>query len=414
MKKLINTRSFVAALCASAITISACGQAAPPPAAVITAPTADTALIVGQSTSIIGKVTGVGVKQVDIYVDGVKYATLPQSTAPNEFAINVPWTPDLVNTHVLQVKGINAANEVLANASVIVTAKAPVAVATVVSQQPTVAATVPAVVAPTAAPTAGPAAKPTDAPGQLTVTNEFARVRSGPATSNAELGQLKQNEKATVKGKNQDGTWFNIDFSGRDGWVFADLVKFDGDASKLKVVQPAKTAADAPATAAPAADASKPPQTVNSGGLKGLPTAPPVGAAAAATATPAVAPAALLPYSQNMRFAPRDNIGDVPLGFNESKNTALVYEINGARSAELEITTSAGGGTYGPCPVGDIGSVSLQGAVGKRLPLQLPSGQQPFTIDKRGFYLFTIYVTKADGSQTTIPRAVIVDCFKTT
>ena len=57
--------------------------------------------------------------------------------------------------------------------------------------------------------------------------------------------------------------------------------------------------------------------------------------------------------------------------------------------------------------------MSLQSAVNKRVSLQLPSGQLPFTIDKRGYYLFKIYVTRTDGSQTDIPRAVIVDCFKT-
>ena len=412
MKKT-NLPSFVAALVAALITISACGTAVPQPTATITAPTSDTVLIVGQSTPITGKVTGAAVKQVDIYVDGIKYATLPQSTAPNEFAVNVPWTPDLVNTHVLQIKGVNTANEVLTQASVIVSAKAPVSGATSAPGEATVVATVPAVAQPTVASTAGPVAKPTEALSQLTVTNDFVRVRSGPATSYTELGQLKQNDKATVKGKSADGNWFNIDFNGKDGWVFGELVKFDGDASKLPVVQPAKTVADT--LPAATSDTTKPASVVKPALLQGLATAPPVEAPpAAAAASATVAPAALLPYRQNMRFYPRDNIGDVPLGYNgEGQNSALVWEIDGARSAELEITTAAGGGTYAPCPVGDMGSVSLQSAVGKRMAIQLPIGKLPFSIGKRGFYLFTIYVTKTDGSQTYIPRAVIVDCFKT-
>jgi hypothetical protein len=42
----------------------------------------------------------------------------------------------------------------------------------------------------------------------------------------------------------------------------------------------------------------------------------------------------------------------------------------------------------------------------------VPSGRFPFTINDKGYYLFTIHVVKADGSTTTIPRNVIVDCFK--
>jgi hypothetical protein len=136
------------------------------------------------------------------------------------------------------------------------------------------------------------------------------------------------------------------------------------------------------------------------------PTAPP------APVAPTVPPAAALPYSQNMRFGPRDDIGDVPLGYNEPKSSNLLYRIEGATSAVLEITSQAGPGIFDQCPAGNLGSVSLQEAVGKRLNLQLPTGSLPFSINDKGYYVFTIYVTKADGSQTTIPRNVIVDCYK--
>jgi hypothetical protein len=120
------------------------------------------------------------------------------------------------------------------------------------------------------------------------------------------------------------------------------------------------------------------------------------------------------PYSQVVRFSPRDDIGDVPLGYGgEAKSSMLVWEVNGARSLELEITAMHVGGIFQNCPAGDLTSVSPQDAVGRRKPLAVPSGSYPFSITGAGYYLFTIYVTKTDGSVTAIPRNVIVDCYKT-
>ena len=109
----------------------------------------------------------------------------------------------------------------------------------------------------------------------------------------------------------------------------------------------------------------------------------------------------------------RDDIGDVPLGYNgEGKSAKLLYKIEGARSAELQITTGDGSGIYENCKAGNLGTVSLQDAVNKRMSLTMPEGSIPFSIEGGGYYLFTIFVVKADGSQTTIPRIVIVDCYK--
>jgi hypothetical protein len=119
------------------------------------------------------------------------------------------------------------------------------------------------------------------------------------------------------------------------------------------------------------------------------------------------------PYSQVVRFVPRDNIGDVPLGYGgEAKSSLLVWEVNGAKSLELEITAMHVGGIFQNCPAGDLASVSPQDAVGRRKPLAVPSGSYPFSITGAGYYLFTIYVTKTDGSTTSIPRNVIVDCYR--
>ncbi|MCS7062159.1 MAG: hypothetical protein RMN25_13485, partial [Anaerolineae bacterium] len=114
-----------------------------------------------------------------------------------------------------------------------------------------------------------------------------------------------------------------------------------------------------------------------------------------------------------MRFSPRDDIGDVPLGHDGPKSSTLVWEVNGAKKLELEIVVKPGPGTYSACPAGDLNSVRAAGFTpGQRVPLSVPSGSFPFTIEGNGYYEFIIHVVKADNSTTFIPRAVIVGCYK--
>ncbi len=227
---------------------------------------------------------------------------------------------------------------------------------------------------------------------RLKADQPFANVRSGPDVSFQRLGQLDATRPAArVKGKNAAGSWWQIEFPGapdNTAWVFGQLVDLTGDANAVPVVQ---------SPAPPGAPQAQP-----------TPTAPQL-----PTATP-LPSSALLPYSQSMTFAPRDNIGDVPLGHNgESKTARVQWNITGATRAELEIQTQPGPGIFSNCPAGNLASITPNDAAGKRIPLALPSGEYEFTIAERGYYLFTIYVVKSDGSTTTIPRNVIVDCYKT-
>jgi uncharacterized protein YgiM (DUF1202 family) len=49
-------------------------------------------------------------------------------------------------------------------------------------------------------------------------------VRSGPGVSYRVLGQLKSGQMVPVVDVNETGSWLQIDFKGRDGWVNADTV----------------------------------------------------------------------------------------------------------------------------------------------------------------------------------------------
>jgi uncharacterized protein YraI len=377
------------------LVVTACGTASAPLTAAITAPTATTPLLVGQSTSITGSAAGSGLKTVEVYVDGVKLSTVDKPTQNNQFDVLVPWAATKPGAHVIQLKGLDDKGTVLITSDAVFITVQPAPATVTPTQPPQPSPTVAPTSAPAAA-TATPAATavPAGASAAPKAENDFVNVRKGPAVAYDKLGTLLKGQNAPAKGKNADGSWWQISFPAAPdgvGWVKGDLVDITGDTSKVPV---------ATAPALPTA----PPQTPTAGA-----TQPP-----AATATSAVPPAALLPYSQNMRFNPRDDIGDVPLGNNgEGKTSNLIWEINGAKSVELEITAMQVGGIFQNCPTGDLSTVSPNNAVGKRLPLQLPSGSYQFSITGKGYYLFTLYVTKADGSTTTIPRNVIVDCYKT-
>ena len=387
-----SARVLTAALAVLVVILSACGGAPAALLATISTPDAATPIQIDKAINITGKVSGGGLKSVDVYIDGVKYATVDTPGQNNEFSVSAPWTPAKAGAHVIQLKGLNDKGEVIvASEALFVTVQGSPATATAPPAPPTAAPTVAA--APTVSVTVATPVPAAAAAGPTVAVKEgdFVNVRKGPAVAFDKVGTLDKGISAPVKGKNTDGTWWQISFPAAPdgvGWVFGQLVIATGDTSKVAVAQ---------APVLPTSAATQPP----------APTSPPP-----AAPTSSLPPSALLPYSQVMRFSPRDDIGDVPLGFNGAKQSTLVWEVNGAKSLELEITVQDGGGIFSDCTAGNLSTISPNAASGKRMPLAVPSGSWPFAIDGKGYYLFTIYVTKADGSQTTIPRNVIVDCYK--
>lgn len=513
MIKMMNKTSAHASLIGLAMTalfvLAACGgPAAVPPTATITLPPANAQVVAGEEVQIAGRVVGSNVKQVDVLINNQKYATVDQPVRPNEFEIIVKWVApaELAGISVIQLKGLDAqGNSVVSSDVVFVTILPPPA------PSPTVEPT------PAAIPTAGP--QPTETPpanagaainnAAATDTrattpdvvllspraeNDFVNVRALPDINAQKIGEVTKGQSVPVRGKNADGTWYQINFpTGPDGagWVLGAVASITGVTTTLPVVTSSAPAAAA-ATLPTNPSGLQPPFVklkagqdfanvrtgpdiayqkvgeltvagVNAAAVKGksangqwwqisfagapgglawvfgqlvdltgdaaavpVVAAPPLlMAAAAPTATPApaqpqptpttiVPPSAVLPYSQNVRFSPRDNIGDVPLGYQgEPKSSTLEWQINGAIKAELEITVMDGPGIFQNCPAGNLASITPNDAAGKRIPLQLPSGRYDFSINDKGYYLFKIYVVKSDGTTTDIPRNVIVDCFKT-
>jgi len=514
MNKISARKSLLGLAMIMVLLLAACGSPAPPPTASITLPAANAQFQAGDEVRIEGKVTGSTVKQVDVFINNEKYATVDQPSRPNEFEVSVTWIApaEIAGTSVIQLKGINDRGEsVIASDAIFITIQAP---------QPTPTPTAEPTLIPTVAPrvTATPeasagtaitdtaAATPTDVGATTPTTptvllsprpeNDYVNVRALPDLTSQQLGQVNKGQSVPVRGRNPDGTWYQINFpAGPDGagWVFAAVASITGVTTTLPVVTP--SVANTPVATVPTnpsglrppfvklkagqdfANVRTGPDTayqkvgeltatgVNAAAVKGksangqwwqiefagapggvawiysqlvdltgdaaavpvaaTPPLPTAAVAATPTATPVpvgpqptptspIPASAVLPYSQNVRFSPRDDIGDVPLGYQGQPKTAtLEWQINGATKAELEITTQQGPGIFENCPPGNLASITPNDAVGKRMPMQLPSGTFQFTIPDKGYYLFKIYVVKSDGTTTDIPRNVIVDCFKT-
>jgi hypothetical protein len=62
---------------------------------------------------------------------------------------------------------------------------------------------------------------------------DSVHVRAGPDTAYGSLGLLLKGQFALVTGKDQYGTWWQIDFSGQYGWVFAGTITLSGDPSSV-------------------------------------------------------------------------------------------------------------------------------------------------------------------------------------
>jgi SH3-like domain-containing protein len=361
--------------------------------AVLTAPAQQFQVTAGQAFRIEGEVKGSVVAKVQVLVNNQPIAVIDQADENGTFPLVIDYQipPNAAGgSSVVQLKGFNAEDAMVVSSDPVFIQIAALTPPTATpAPEPTAAPTVPPPTPAADAPTAAPIP---EAARIVNVENDKVNVRSGPGTGYELVGKVLKTEGAPVKGKSEDGTWWQIEYADAKAgmaWIFGELVQFTGDAAAVPIVKVAPPeAAPAEATAAPAA------------------TATPVPA-------PTTAPAALLPYSQADSFAPRNDIGDVPLGHNgEGNSSKWTWTINGAQRAEIEITAPTGVPDVYDCPQGNLAGVQPNSAAGKRVPVNLPTGEFPFTLTEKGYYVFTMYVTKADGGQTSIPRAVIFGCYK--
>jgi hypothetical protein len=258
-----------AGLLAAALTLSGCGlfgSANQPTEVKVTQPTSGSDVKVGQSIVIKGEAKGGAIGQLDIKVDGVRYAEQPSGTADGfpDMSIEAPWTPTSAGQHTIIISALapkTDANpdpkEIGRSETLIVNAQAAAVPPTLTPPPAPTAVPTAAVVAPAATAGAGAgntapgdAAPGSDAPS-LTVTNEFVNVRKGPGVGYDKLGELKQTEKAAVKGRSSDNAWYQVAFQNGTGWVIADYVSPNAAAKSVAVAEapppPVQSQAPAPA-----------------------------------------------------------------------------------------------------------------------------------------------------------------------
>ena len=418
-----RSKQSLAALMVMAIFLTACSTAGVPLEAKVLEPAMNANFKVGDTIKVTGRATGANVKKVELHINGAMYAAVDIPVKDSEYEISVDYPPQQAVTTIILVKGVNDKGEAITTSDPVFVnvtgdvaptppppaepTQPPQAVAPTQSPPPTAASNP----APAGDATATPGAAAPNAPtaaapagASVAPSGEFANVRTGPGVAYDRVGQINTGQSVQVKGKNADGTWFQVAFADAPGgvaWVFNEVVKFTGDASKLTVQQapPAPTAA--PQAAAPAAPAA-PAQPVQ---VVPLATTPPV-----APAAPNVPPSALLPYQHSdLFFEPRNSLDWDALKLGEQSNATVT--VNGATKLEIQIDGATPPGIY-DCPAGQTGAISPQDAAGKRLGLPVPQPKYPFSISQRGYYIVTIFVTKLDGSTETIPRGIAVDCYK--
>jgi len=132
---------------------------------------------------------------------------------------------------------------------------------------------------------------------------------------------------------------------------------------------------------------------------------------------PTAEPWVISPYSATVRFLPRNDYGVIALGslLTETHQATLQWIIQGAKRVELEISTIQNvtdlGGQF-DCPPGNLQTIRPNNAISKRTVLTLPRGEYVFDIPDKGYYIFNLYIVRADDSETSISRNVLVGCQK--
>lgn len=86
-------------------------------------------------------------------------------------------------------------------------------------QPPTVEVAAPTDTPPPAEPTATPTPE-----AAIAVANQGMNVRGGPGTNYQIIGGAQAGDQFVIRGKDNSGAWWQVDYNGRDGWLFAQLV----------------------------------------------------------------------------------------------------------------------------------------------------------------------------------------------
>lgn len=102
---------------------------------------------------------------------------------------------------------------------------------------------------------AEPTATPTPEAAQATVSQGM-NVRGGPGTNYQIIGAAQAGDQFVIKGKDPTGAWWQVEYNGRDGWLFGQLVNAQNTGA-VAVAQ--NIPAPPPPTATPIPQPTQPP-----------------------------------------------------------------------------------------------------------------------------------------------------------
>jgi uncharacterized protein YraI len=233
-----------------AAALAGCGapEAAAPSSAMVrlTAPSPGTPVVQGRPVDIRGEYAGSGIAEVAVRVNGVEHAVVPAVAGAT--VVSAQWTPNALGQQVIYLEALDANRNVLARSDVVavlVTIPTPTlaptqpppametpAAGTAAAPQAVEATSAPAATAPAA--TASVATPTSSSPG-VTVSSDTANLRTGPGTGYPLAGRMIKGQLAQVIGRNDDGTWWQVDVDGESAWVFGELVQANPAAEGVAV-----------------------------------------------------------------------------------------------------------------------------------------------------------------------------------
>ncbi|MFZ2361505.1 MAG: SH3 domain-containing protein, partial [Anaerolineae bacterium] len=74
--------------------------------------------------------------------------------------------------------------------------------------------------------------------GASVSVSQTINLRSGPGTAFSRVGQLRAGQSLPILGKNQDGSWWQVQLSdGSKAWIAAWLVRASGAVDQVAVAQ---------------------------------------------------------------------------------------------------------------------------------------------------------------------------------
>lgn len=240
-----------------------------PPAVRIVSPLPNTTYLSGVTVNVQVQVTNAGadIDRVEVSVGGQRIGTLPQPNPTSAAAFGVTQTfvadaagsvlieamayrsdgtastPSAVTIHVVDELPSTSAPSVPSNTPQSQEPTATNTIAVILTEavqaaQTSVVPTSPPIIIPTTDPAASqPTVQPTVAlPATLPVAKfeGVVNVRSGPSQNfEPPLGTFQPGQQTNIVAVNTDATWLKVEFGTGTGWVFASIVKVEGDINTL-------------------------------------------------------------------------------------------------------------------------------------------------------------------------------------